>query len=523
MVLYLQKKIIQVYIILLLCYTLFPITQQVSGDYIVTQDTKINELDSSLNVSRLFYQNVITDNSTIRYLTYLIGDEVLAEPNGFEIYPMSHIFKLELHGLSDEPIIENVTDDYVLPFHYEFRVDSIGRVHTVYVKENYTLFYSIRGVDGGWVEEQITNPTEWYAFDPAITLGSDDLPRIVYAVNYNDNADEYWNVTGTLSSGKSIHYQMLTNSSEWLIFDVGYNHNPNPSSFRGINLQDTKNPGIMVKDGFTHIGYYNRKAIAVEARSQFLRIPEDPTGFTSADFKEYTHERVYQTAVTASVLRRPSIFLTEEGGAMLAYGTLTHGGVVFSYIDDVARMPNKDIRGTDTEWDNMLVNEDRPREVTSVSGIQIDGSIYVAYALYDRTDQEKNIFTHDVYVVSVEPSRGRIEGTREIGRGRVTQTEKTSYFYPNLSMNEDNQLEVGVIWQNRTDDDNFGSYRIHIIEFKDIPLDEIDSIYGFIYASVFIGLIVFSWNKLINKIPEKEKEEEILPHMINLRDIITKD
>ncbi len=481
--------------------------------------------DLELNATRFYYQ---FSSNNIRYFSYIVGPELIREPEG-EDYNASHVFKYGIldkakyengsfDPISSKATIENVTDNLVFPYHYNFVVDSNENIHTAYIGENYTLIYAIRDVNGEWFNTQLSQSDQWFAYMPSVALGENEEPRIAYGVSYKENAlgffGDYSN--NSISGLRSIHYAVKTGSN-WQYYDIGENHDP--LNKKTTNTQFNYNPGILIEEGTVFIAFTNKVNLAAETRLQYLAIPEKPDEIEndpSRTYKEITFRRVYRPATIATIFRRPLIFLTGTG-VLLAYGTWIRGGAMISFLADAFDLPNKNIAASTDQWETKELDPLKVgRPIESISGI-LDplGTIHITWSVYDLFDESKNRFTYDAFMASISPS------DNEIGKyviNRVTDSNNVVHLNPSIIFNEDEELEVGYL------EGNEGENLKLFISTAGVPIPlQGGGEFGFLLAFVAMGIIVFVWIKFVNRIPQPEIEEEILPHMINLRDSITKD
>lgn len=400
-----------------------------SKDNIETSTT----VDIETNAQRLSLQ---IDNSNNRHIIYLTGERPILEP--FDIpYNGTHNLK---YGIYVENVltVEDVTNDLVFPYHYDLRVDSLGQVHVAYIANNYTLYYTIRDpTTGMWTTTQLSTPSEMWAMMPAITLGSNEQPRIVYSVLYKENADLFFDQEGFELIGLSSLFYAALNDSTWLYFDVGDNHSASFFEQRDFVRQRIYNPGLKIEEGFAYIAFTNKVAIAVETRMQYIKIPEIPE---VTIFLPRIHQRAEIASSPASTYRRPSIQLVGDG-VVLAFGAWQFGGATIAYHTNSSALedPNPAIAADEWETHLLMGPSKLNRQVESVSSIEQDGTITVAYSFYDLFNAETVEFSQDVFMASFAPNGIEIG---EIENKRVTDTYQIYHYSPNIAATGDDELII---------------------------------------------------------------------------------
>ncbi len=476
-------------------------------------------LDIEPDAQRLSLQ---LDDSDNRHMIYLTGGRPLIEPNGEESFSEAYVAS---HGMryaffdGFELQITNVTDELVFPYHYDLRVDSLGQIHTTFVAGNYTLYYALRDIAGQWQYTNLTQPDEMFGMMPAITLGTDEQPRIVYTVMYKENGNNHFSQTGgqSLNGMFSVHYSVL-NGSDWLFYDVGDNHSNNPFDFEERKDFTTKymfNPGIKVVDGVSYIVFTNKVKTAGETRLNYLKISEIPSADT--DFKILTHHRAIVAVSPSSTYRRPDIHLLGEG-IVLAYGAWQFGGVSVAYLTNSSVLEDPNIILAREQWKTEYLMDPTKlnRQIESISSFEENGTITVTWSLYDLSDDGKDLFSDDVFIASFTPSGGEIG---EIDLGRVTDTNQIYHHSPSMVKTKSNAILILYITENEdgTETNMETSIKSPLAEAFD---DEgLSFVIGLAFTIIFITVATL----LIKLLPKPEEEIVILPHMINLKDEISED
>ncbi len=390
-------------------------------------------VDIEPNAQRLSLQ---LDDSDNRHFIYLTGERPRIEPDSAP-YNGTHILK---YGTFIDNVlnVEDVTNDLVFPYHYDLRVDSLGQVHLAYIANNFTLYYTIRNpTTGTWTTTQLNTPSEMWALMPGITLGTNEQPRIVYSVRFNEDADVFFNQEGSeLLDLSSLFYAVLDGST-WLYFDIGDNHATSIFEQRNLARQRIYTPGIKIKDGFAYIAFTNKVALAVESRMQYIKIPEIPN---DTSFLSKIHQRAKIAPTQVTTYRRPSIHLIGNG-VLLAFGAWFFGGVSVAYLTNSSALPDPNPSIAEEQWETELLIDLRKlnRQIDSVSSIEQDGTITVTYSMLELINEGENKFSHDVFVASFTPNGVEIG---EIEIGRVTDTYQIHHYSPNIAATVDDELII---------------------------------------------------------------------------------
>ncbi len=419
--------------------------------------------------------NLQLDDSDNRHMIYLTGGRPLIEPNGEESFSEAYVAS---HGMRSaffdrfELQITNVTDELVFPYHYDLRVDSLGQIHTTFVTGNYTLYYALRDITGQWQYTNLTQPDEMFAMMPAITLGNNEQPRIVYTVMYKENGNNHFSQTGgeSIDGMFSVHYTVL-NGSEWLFYDVGDNHSDNPFNFEeriDFTRQFTFNPGIKIEDGFAYIVFTNKVKTAADTRMNYLKISEIPSADT--DFKILTHHRAIVAVSPATTYRRPDIHLLGDG-IVLAFGAWQFGGVSVAYLTNSSVLEDPNIILAREQWTTEYLMDPTKlnKQVESVSSIEQDGTITVTWSFYDLSNDEYGLFSQDVFIASFTPSGGEIG---EIDLARSTLTNQIYHYSPNIAATGDDELIILYIVE---DEDGVETNLVEIDAADIVTVTETDS------------------------------------------------
>jgi hypothetical protein len=475
------------------------------------------------DISRLYFANDYQEDSGIRHFTYLKGDDVDLEPRGLP-YTANHIFKYGQIDNNTQSIlfIENVTNMLVYPYHYNFVIDSIGQVHTTFITNNYTLYYGLRDISGKWVIEALTQPDIWFSWAPTIALNSNDEPRIVHVVSYQENADEFWgNPTKVLQSIRSVHY-LVYDDNEWKTFDVGDNHGLfplEPSRFLPFN------PGLKIENNRAYIVYNNNVQLAAESRLQYLTIPEIPT--QQSGFRSITHQFIAIATGIATIFSRPVIELIGETGIVVAAGTFRTGGSFISYKFDRYEQAESSRSANRVQWQTESVSQEigsRPTWSISIAKTG-ENSIIIGYSVFDMFDTARLRFTEHVFykrfTFVLDPEfleDGELkEGMRGGITTRLTNIQNIRQSYVNI-IAINNTIELAYFRFSST-----LTPKLLVNSFSDpiFPTDNAPT------AFILIGIVSVSFTVLgilsIRLLPKKQKEVEILPHMINLKEAISND
>lgn len=493
----------------------------VSADRIFINEYDYGEV--APEASRLYYK--YEESTEIRHFVYLEGEDVELEPNG-QNYTGSHVFKYAQGSNSSLAITlsENITDKLVYPYQYNFEIDSLGQIHTVFVADNYTLYYAVRSPSGSWTVTNVTQPSLWLAWAPTIALGEDEQPRIVYVVSYREDADAYWgNIQEVLVSVRTVHYSVLDNGN-WLHYDIIDNHGLFPDDASKVNPYY---PGILIANGTTFVVYNNNVQLAAESRLQYIHFPEIPdANGTEPDYRTQTHRYAAVGTGIAVVFSRPYIELMGETGVVIVAGSYRTGGGIISYNNDRFETPDPDRSINRAQWEAEAVEPSiNSKETKSISIIKDDeNSIYVVYSAYDLFDAGGNRFRENVFFKSfsfiIDPDLfDDIDGEGLIPGGltRATNINQIHHTFPVID-----RTEIGY-------EVAYFKYRpgqtavLSLSSFGE-PVSQADNSFTAFFAlmGVLAGVLTLSVFA-IRMIPQPKVEEEVMPHMINLREAITED
>lgn len=472
-------------------------------------------LDIETNAQRLSAQ---IDDSDNQHMIYLIGGRPRIEPNGEETfggvsYVSSHVLKYGLYD-GQELHVENITDDLVFPYHYDLRIDSLGQVHTAFVAGNYTLYYAIRDTAGQWEFTILSQSDEMFAMMPAITLGTDEQPRIVYTVLYTENGNDFFNQTGDSIRGLfSVHYYIL-NGSNWLNYDIGNNHAPSYFSQLSFAKRYTFNPGIKIEDGMAYIFFTNKVKTAGETRMNYLKIPEIPSNVTNFDI--VTHHRAIVAVSPSTTYRRPNIHILGEGIA-ITYGAWQFGGASVAFLTNSSVLEDPDVIIAREQWQTEYLMDQTKlnRQIESLSSVEQNGTITVTWTLFDLSDQGKLLFSHDVFVASFIVNDGVEIGAIDISR--VTDTNQIHHYSPNLIVTGSDEMIIFYL----AEDEDGTETKLETSIKAPLVLPYEDEGLAFLMGIIFVGIFITISVILIKLIPKVEEEIVILPHMINLKDEIS--
>ncbi len=453
------------------------------------------------------------DSKGIVHMVYLVGGETdkMTYPSGSPV-SNSSLYQLRYAQLDNGTFtMENITDMLVYRYQYNLAIDSDDNIHTVFVAENYTLFYAKR-VDGVWSVEQITQPSQWFALYPTITLGENDEPRIAYAAILREDSTKFWFPDGvgfSLNGRQAIYYQYLV-GSEWKIFDVTENH-----EFTGqdINKLQAYNPGMIIQNGTVYMAFTNLVSLAGESRLVYTYFPENPSSLTEK-LAERTFEKAYKASTISIVFTRPTIMPDDIGGIFIAFGLLTKNAAAVIYNDDKFEEPGSK---TDqpSQWSSMALDERLSAEVTTMDGVLINGQAVLTWSLRDNFDTTTNRFSYDVFLGTIVISNGVIDEERSSVTG-VTQSEQIVHYSPNIFLLKG---EYEILFIEGSGD----TYTLETVTIQPPSVAESGAILGFVFVIVIFVVMIYLWKLLVKKLPDPDVEEEILPHLINLKDSIARD
>ncbi|MCH8909020.1 MAG: hypothetical protein IH840_18215 [Candidatus Heimdallarchaeota archaeon] len=407
----------------------------------LTQDVHIVIYDDPDNLKSHLTAKFDMDGK-VNYIL-LNGPEVSEEPNGIGGYEAAHDL---IYGVIEDENdkLENVIFENVFPYHYNFDIDSNNVIHVAFIAD-YELYYA-KGKLGSWEIERLSSNHNWYAYAPDITLGKDEQPRIVSAVNYQEGANQYWDLPEgyTLNQSTTIHYDYLK-GEEWYTFDVTDNHfaqreHPGLShDFRSRASQRTFNPAILIDNGRAWIAYNNKNALSVESRIQLLDTVEFPDELDLADYAFFDNTTL-KTAVSSTIsttYTRPSIRLLskdptepEKQPMILGFGSWVFGGANLAFSSDA----NSHLS---TLWKNFEVDRSlRSRQVLSFD-TKIDlvsETLWSVWSVYDRFDTAENRYTYDIRMMELSFSAFddlKLDD-QEVEFKRISDSVRIDHKYPNL-------------------------------------------------------------------------------------------
>lgn len=481
--------------------------------FIITESNFNTNVGSEIEsgAQRLNFQ---LDSSQNRHFIYQLGERPSLEPDTGP-YIGSHVLKYGVI-VDDVLVTENVTDELVFPYHYDLRVDSFEQVHVVYITNNFTMYYSVRDPTTRiWATTQMNTPSEMFAMMPSITLGTNEQPRIVYSVSFKEDADIFFNQEGGEVINLSSLMYAVWNGSTWLYFDLAENHSTNPFEQRDINRQRIYNPAIKIEDGFAYIAFTKKVSQAVETRMQYIKIPEIPE---DTNFLSRTHQRAKIAVVQSTTFRRPSIHLVGDG-VLLAFGAWTFGGGSVILLSNASALQNPNPLIAANEWlkVDLLQPTKLNKQLEAVVGVENqNGTIFIVWSLYDLFNAATLEFSNDVFLISFNPTTADI-GFDPDDVERVTDTTQVNHYTPSVAVTEENTLEIHYIKEEG------GIFSLKTSTFGGIEQSFDDEGLAFVASLSLIALFVGVSIAVIQLIPKPEEDVVILPHMINLKDVITDD
>ena len=463
--------------------------------------------------SQMMDLNIGKDNVT--HMVYLVGTESkkITYPTG------GIVFNSELYQFKYGQIVngvftsENVTDKPVYRFFYDFVVDSSNNVHTVFIAENYTMYYAVRSSAGVWTYEALNQPDQWFALSPSIILGENEYPRIVFSAILRENAGQYWYPEGNVPNIVSRHatYYQYWNGTAWNIFDITNNH-----GFIGkdINRLDTYNPGIAIQDGIVFASYTSRVSQSGESRLTYAYFPEDPTTL-GRSIDEQTFARVYASTPVSILYSRPTILLDSKGGIFIAVGLLTKNAALVVYSDNKFKAPDSSINEQKTQWSFKVLDSRLTPEVVSIDGVLFEDRAILTWSLRDSFDTINGHFTHDIFLGDIAISNGKIDESKSFVTG-VTNSEDISHYSPNIFL-QDGEYKIYYL------EVNGGESTLQTVQIRPRVSAAGGAIVAFFLVLVLMALLIYVWRIVVRHLPDPKVEEEILPHMINLKDSIARD
>ncbi len=487
----------------LIFFTLMGTGQEVVTDPVET----INEEQLLFKLPESSSHLVLKGNETAWQFTFLVGPLVDSDPIGTS-YTADQVLKYgTFNNVTRELMLENVTSQLVYPSQYDFVVDDLGQVHTVFITGLYTLYYAVRLTNGTWVEEQVTDPNNWWAWSPDIALASDGTPRISYALSYKSGASEIFPMGFGFVGARSVHYAVKTDSG-WTFYDVvgqiGNNILPG-------RLMEIQYPAFIIQNGSVYMAFTNRSPQGADTQVYFAHFPEDPSNSTTnQSLQAYVYKNAFSVNSVAGVFTYPEIF-PYKSGVFLAGGSWVRNGAWYAYLQDL------DVSPDEAKWNSDLFSLDYiSNEIKSMSGAIKDGKVYLAWAPYDLFDTSNNRFSQDI-ILTITDLEFAIENFTITF---LTDTVNIAHEFPNLVLTDDSVVVVSIVYRETEPIPFFGYIAASAIVIEDtVPGGEIAFALTFAVFVILIAIIGFA----IRKVPVREQEEEILPHMINLRDSISRD
>lgn len=480
-------------------------------------------------------------NDNLRHFIYETGPKVDIEPDGDQrgivtdptkinttielqnLYYGSVQFTKDQNGtiIADATqVTQELVYKDVFPYQYNFQVDSQGQVHTAFIY-NYTLVYGLRDTSGNWHFQNIFNNTYWYSMMPDIALGANELPRITFAAAYKKLGLQYvhsplYQNTGLGTSHRSVQYVYASdtgNGLNWTIFDVTDSQTYNvftPERFQALN------PGIYINDGIVYIGFNGDYPLSVSSRMEMVRFDEIPTSQTN--FTAGRHNWIFETATRATKFRTPNMVVL--GGAFLMIvGTSQSGGAMAFMLSHENDAPLPLLAERKTQWKVVYIeNERRNIPITAIRAFyDPNTNLYVAsYSYYQSLDSSAGTFNNDVFLITIQNLNNEGIG---LGYERVTDTNNQQHHYSAPIVDNEGSLEVFYMEQTATKDWN-------VVLSKRLPLPPTEggSEWGFMLAVLMMAVITAgSVFGIKHFVPKPKVKEEILPHMVNLRDEISVD
>ncbi|MCY3410862.1 MAG: hypothetical protein INQ03_04410 [Candidatus Heimdallarchaeota archaeon] len=464
------------------------------------------------------YYSEIDDNG-LRHFSYITSPDswVRAEDEG------SRNDTTYKYGTYDPNTGEESTEviaTNVIPYHYNFVIDSDGNTHTVYVDVNKVLNFITRDATTGvWsAPEALTDPIARggvmnvsyptvgeIPYDPFIALNENDEVRIIYGVNFLDNETAIFDEDFSRKNTYTIHYKAW-DAGQWKTYDL-LNNSVRGDTLSYLRLQPSY-PSMAFYDGKVYFTWANKFSLQTENRLQFMYLDTElPDG---VDTRARLYDRVDKLG-TQTYFRRSNI-IVRDTEILLIYSGEVQGGARISYIQDIADVENQnDARGSFTYY-NLDPNRDF-RPVDYLSTAVHEDIIYVSWSMFDRYGGEK-FYEYDVYTGSVN-----FDGISSIDNwdfARITLSDNIDHRFPIVNI-FDGIAEVSYIQATNSS---------AVLEFmQEQPQTEplAPATGGFVVGLVLVIGIAFLIRFLLYKVPAKEKEKELLPHLINLKDSIEKD
>lgn len=462
----------------------------------------------------------VIDTNGIRHFVYLESHD--GNETKYNIEGKNDTYDLK-YGTYDLQNGQNgITTIYanVFAYHYTLKLDSNNGLHLAYIAGNRTLFYTYKSSSTStWTNEQVTTPdpipgdvnVTWptvgiRASQPAIALNGLDEPHIVFTAAFNDHDNSLNHTDFSLQNIRTIYYA-VKNSSGWQLFDILEN-----SDRRDFETQlrvYPSHPGISVYESGSNQDVYvtwtNRFSLASETRLRLVNFKgQFPDGYP---FRSSTIQYIERYGIHTE-FRRVELYRINDS-LVLFYGTTVQGGARVAYLD------NRYTPFNVQEWDIFVLDSEREFNGVFYIDTQLsdDGYIFLTWSMHD--DYSPTDYEYDVYMATFDP-RDQGEDTEledHFEFARLTLTDNIDHLYPTINL-YNKTAEVAYIKHNSTHT---------TLQFsKEMPqiTPESNSIIGFLFGLLLAGLFLGTSIIFIKKLPKPDIEEEILPHMINLKDSI---
>ncbi len=465
------------------------------------------------------YSSVI-DTDGVRHFIYLRSHDGEATP--FDEEGETDEYDL-VYGTYDSHTYEahftNVLTN-VFAYHYNLELGSDNSLHITYIAGNNTVFYATKAANSDtWNHEQITTPDPipgvingtWptvgiRAAEPAITLNDLNEPHIVFAAIFNDHDATLNSSIYSLQNIKTIFYA-VRNSSGWYLYDIVENHDRR--DFENELRVFPGNPAISVYETGAiedvYIPWNNKFSLGTESRLRMVNFRgqfPDGQGFIDRAIQAIDDYGIF------TVFRRAEIYRINDS-LVLFYGTTIQGAARAAWLE------NRHIPWQLQEWVVFVLDDERSfNGVWSMdTTLGDDGYVYLTWAMHD--DYSPLNYEYDVYMATFDPREydADYELADRFDYARITLSDNYDNIYPTINI-YNGTSEISYIKINATHTTIQYSHEIPQL----IPAS--NSVVGFFIGLLLAGLFVGISVILIKKLPEPEKEEEILPHMVNLKDSI---
>ena len=302
---------------------------------------------------------------------------------------------------------------------------------------------------------------------------------------------------------------MARNATGWYTNDLMENSNRDDFETE-IRVLPSK-PSIYLSSLGAYFAWTNKFQLASQSRLQFLYLD---TQFPDQYVRDKTlavqaHQNVDHHG-THVEFRQPQILPIGESAVLLAYGTEVQGGPRVAYLEN--RFSNV--------WE--LYNLDGTRDFRGVDSMSMtkdaEGTIFVTWSMNDQYAEKTYEF--DAYVGTVnEEEAGSLDNW---DFSRLTLSDNIDHLFPNISL-----ISTGteVTYIETLFNETLGETTTDLVFSTEVPqeIPVTNPTLGFFIGLVFVIGVVFLYRVLIMNVLRQEKEEEILPHMINLKDSIERD